>query len=240
MSSEVPQHIAIIMDGNGRWAKRRNRPRLFGHIRGSTRVKSVVQEASRLGVKALTFYAFSTENWSRPEGERSVLWKLLKKYLLRDLDELNRENVRLRVIGEISRLDLDVQVVLERALICLEGNTGLQLTFALSYGGRQELTQAAKRFAKDCVDGKLEFSQLTEKLMEQYLWTADLGDLSNIDLFIRTSGEHRISNFLLWQSAYAEFVFLDVCWPDFQVNDFLFAIEEYTKRERRFGTIRAE
>jgi undecaprenyl diphosphate synthase len=235
---DIPKHIAIVMDGNGRWAQARNRPRVFGHVRGSARVKEVVKEANRLGVKALTLYAFSTENWLRPENERRVLWKLLKKYLIRDVNELHKENVRLRVIGEIDRLDPDVRLVLEPTLEKLSKNTGLQLTFALSYGSRREIARAARLFAEDCVAGRASPSAMDdENFLNQYLWTSDLGELSDVDLFIRTSGERRISNFLLWQSAYAELVFVDRCWPDFQPKDLEAAVAEYSKRERRFGNV---
>jgi undecaprenyl diphosphate synthase len=232
---EIPNHIAIIMDGNGRWAQRRGHPRVFGHVRGSSRVKAIVKEANRLGVRALTLYAFSTENWSRPESERRVLWKLLKKYLVRDAEELHKQNVRLRVIGEIDRLDEDVKAVLFPTVQKLSKNTGLQLTFALSYGSRCELARAAQLFAQDCLAGKVRPEMMNESLFEKYLWTADFGELSEVDLFIRTSGEQRVSNFLLWQSAYAELVFMDVCWPDFEPKDLEAAIEAYSKRERRFG-----
>lgn len=237
MTFEIPNHIAIIMDGNGRWAQRRGHPRVFGHVRGSRRVKAVVEEASRLGVKALTLYAFSTENWSRPESERRVLWRLLKKYLIRDAEELHRRNVRLRVIGEVERLDEDVKNVLFPTIDKLSKNTGLQLTFALSYGSRRELSEAARLFAADCVAGRAHPEMMNEKLLESYLWTSDLAELSAVDLFIRTSGEQRVSNFLLWQSAYAEFVFTDICWPEFTPKDLVHAIEQYSKRERRYGGV---
>ncbi len=235
MAQEIPRHIAIVMDGNGRWAQRRGRPRVFGHVRGSSRVKAIVEEADRLGVKALTLYAFSTENWTRPEGERRVLWKLLKKYLLREAEELHRKNVRLRVIGEIDRLDADIRSVLDPAVQKLSSNTGLQLTFAVSYGARRELANAAREFAKDCLAGRVKPESMNEQYMEKYLWTSCLGDFSQVDLFIRTSGEQRVSNFLLWQAAYAEFIFTEVCWPDFEPKNLADAIQEYSKRERRFG-----
>lgn len=235
MASEKPAHIAIIMDGNGRWAQKRGRPRVYGHIRGSARVRGIVEEAIRQGVQALTLYAFSTENWSRPEGERSVLWRLLKKYLIRDGEELYRQNVRLNVIGELERLDPELRRVLDGWVKRLSTNTGLCLTFALSYGSKRELIHAAQSFAKDCQSGLRRPEQLNEELMEQYLWTSTLGPLSTVDLFIRTSGEMRVSNFLLWQSAYAEFVFTDICWPDFEPIHLASAIHDYTQRERRFG-----
>jgi undecaprenyl diphosphate synthase len=188
-------------------------------------------------VKALTLYAFSTENWARPEGERRILWKLLRKYLLRDAEELDRENVRLRVIGEVERLDPDVREVLLPVMKKLSKNTGLLLTFAISYGSRRELVRAAQLFAQDCLKGRCTPDAMDEALMEKYLWTADLGELSQVDLFIRTSGEHRVSNFLLWQSAYAECVFVDKCWPDFEARDLAMAVEEFARRERRYGAL---
>ena len=237
MNLKIPNHIAIVMDGNGRWAQHRGRPRVYGHIRGASRVKAVIQEASKLGVKALTLYAFSTENWSRPDSERKVLWKLLKKYLLQEADELHQQNVRLRVIGEMARLDADVQEGLKAVMRRLENNTGLQLTFALSYGSRREWVDVARRLAEDCLAGRISLDAISESLVDQYLWTSDLKEFSDVDLFIRTSGEVRVSNFLLWQSAYAEFVFTDVCWPDFSVEDLRSAVEKYSRRDRRFGAL---
>jgi undecaprenyl diphosphate synthase len=225
------------MDGNGRWAQRRRHPRVYGHIRGSSRVKSIVREADRLGVKALTHSAFSTENWSRPDAELSVLWKLLKKYLVREVGELDRENVRLHVIGEAERLAPDVKQVLDSAIERLKGNTGLQLTFAVSYGSRRELARAARLFAEDCQAGRRKPSEMSEELMDRYLWTSVLGELAQVDLVIRTSGEKRVSNFLLWQAAYAEFFFTDLCWPDFGPEALRQAVEDYGSRERRFGGI---
>jgi undecaprenyl diphosphate synthase len=234
---EIPKHIAIIMDGNGRWAQRRGHPRVFGHIRGSSRVKAIVEEANRLGVKALTLYAFSTENWTRPESERKVLWKLLKKYLARNAEELHRQNVKLQVIGEIERLDPDVRAVLDPVLLKLSQNSGLKLTFAISYGSRTELARAARLFAEDCLAGRKRPELMDEEHMESYLWTSQFGGIASVDLFIRTSGERRVSNFLLWQSAYAEFVFMDISWPDFEPKHLKSAIIEYSQRERRFGGI---
>ncbi len=232
---QVPRHVAIIMDGNGRWAAGRGHPRFFGHVRGSGRVKGIVREADRLGVKALTLFAFSTENWSRPDPELRILWSLLKKFLQREQEELLRQNVRLRVIGEVDRLSVDVRQVLEPAVERLSGNTGLQLTFAISYGSRKELARASRLFAEDCVRGIRRPGEMSEALLGEYLWTADLGDLSDVDLVIRTSGEQRMSNFLLWQAAYAEYVFTELCWPDFTPDRFREALEAYSGRERRFG-----
>ena len=231
----VPRHVAIIMDGNGRWAQRRRHPRVYGHVRGSSRVKSITREAARLGVKALTLYAFSTENWSRPDAELKVLWKILKKYLLREVEELHRENVRLHVIGEMDRLDKDVREVLDSSIARLAGNTGLQLTFAVSYGSRSELVRAARLFAEDCMNGSRKPGEMSEALMAQYLWTSALGELAEVDLVIRTSGEKRVSNFLLWQAAYAEYYFTELCWPDFSPENLMEAVAEYSSRDRRFG-----
>lgn len=230
-----PKHVAIIMDGNGRWAQRRGHPRVFGHVRGSSRVKVIAKAADELGIKALTLYAFSTENWTRPDGELSVLWKLLKKFLIREQDEMNRNNVCLRVIGEIDRLRSDVREVIDGAVNKLAKNTGLQLTFCVSYGSRKELLRATKQFAKDCLEGRHKPEDMTEDLMRDYLWTSELKELSDVDLVIRTSGEMRVSNYLLWQAAYAEYYFTDICWPDFTPENLKQAIESFSKRERRFG-----
>ena len=239
--SRTPNHIAIIMDGNGRWAQRRHHPRVFGHIRGASRIAKVVREADRLGVKALTLYAFSTENWTRPEDERSVLWKLLIKFLKREENELARNNVRLRIIGEVDRLSPEVRAVLDPAMVRLSRNTGLQLTFAVSYGSRREILRATEAFARDGAAGKVKQSDLTgpggDEIFERYLWTGDLAELADVDLVIRTSGEYRVSNFLLWQSAYAEYIFIEKCWPDFAPEDLREAIETYSGRDRRFGAV---
>ena len=225
------------MDGNGRWAERRGHPRVYGHVRGASRIKAIVREADRLGIQALTLYAFSTENWSRPGTELGVLWKLLKKYLARETEELHRKNVRLGVIGEFERLGPDVREPLSRSIERLSGNTGLRLTFAISYGARREWVQAARRFAEDCVAGRRAPAELDEKVLADYLWTAPLGALADVDLVIRTSGEKRISNFLLWQAAYAEFVFPEICWPDFTPQQLQTALQEFAARDRRFGAL---
>jgi undecaprenyl diphosphate synthase len=231
----VPRHVAIIMDGNGRWAQRRHRPRVYGHVRGASRVKAVVKEADRLGIEAITLYAFSTENWTRPQSELRVLWKLLIRYLKREVEELHANNVRMSAIGELERLPAEVRAALDAAIARLSGNTGLHLTFAVSYGSRREITRAAKLFAEDCAAGRADPASLTEETFEKYLWTAELGELSDVDLVIRTSGEQRVSNFLLWQAAYAEFVFFDICWPDFSPKHLREAVDKFASRERRFG-----
>lgn len=226
------------MDGNGRWAQRRGHPRVFGHVRGASRIKPIVEEANRLGIQALTLYAFSTENWSRPESELQVLWKLLIKYLKREVESLNRNQVRLRILGEVERLTPEVKEVLYPALKRLEKNKGLQLNFAVSYGSRRELVRATKLFAEDCLLGRHKPTDFDEVMMDRYLWTGELEALSDVDLVIRTSGERRVSNFLLWQAAYAELVFTDLCWPDFGPAQLQEAIREYASRDRRFGGLK--
>jgi undecaprenyl diphosphate synthase len=231
----VPAHIAIVMDGNGRWAQKRGYPRVFGHIRGCRRVREVVEKASEVGVQALTLYAFSMENWNRPQNEIDVLWKLLKKFLLRDEAALHEKNVRLEVIGDLTRLTEDVRAVLFPALERLTKNTGLRLTIALSYGGRSELVHAAQQFAKLCQEGGAHWGSLTEQSFEQFFYSKERP--ADVDLFIRTSGEMRLSNFLLCQSAYAELVFDPALWPDFGAQNLLAAIELFSRRERRFGRV---
>lgn len=233
----VPRHVAVIMDGNGRWAVQRGYPRVFGHVRGARRVKEIAREADRLGVKALTLYAFSTENWARPAQEVETLWRLLKKYLIREIDELDRMNVRLHVIGELDRLAPDVREAVLNSIERLADNTGLALTFALSYGGRRELVAAARRFAEECVAGRAKPDELDERALEGRLWTAGLGALADVDLVLRTGGESRVSNFLLWQLAYAELLFVERNWPDFTAPDFAQALEAFGDRDRRFGAI---
>ena len=237
MTLKIPKHVAIIMDGNGRWAKKRGHARIFGHVRGAAQVKPIVLEAQKLGVQALTLFIFSTENWSRPAKEKEVLWKLLKKYLRVHPEELDQYNICLKVIGEVDRLDTEIRQLLFSLLERLSNNTGIKLTFAISYGGRSELVRAAKLFAQHCVDGSCHPLEMNEKKMEEYLWTKELAP---VDLFIRTSGEQRISNFLLWQSAYAEFIFSNIYWPDFSPIHFRAAIREYQQRERRFGRLELE
>jgi undecaprenyl diphosphate synthase len=237
LSKKIPAHVAIIMDGNGRWAEMRNRPRIYGHVRGASRVEPIVREASKLGVKALTLFAFSTENWSRPGFEVDLLWKLMKKFLMRRISELDRNNVRLSLIGEVERIPKEVRDVGEAAERRLARNTGLHLSIAVSYGSRSEILNAVKRFSKDCALGIADSNELDERKFESYLWSSRLGAYSDVDLVIRTSGEKRISNFLLWQSAYAEYVFYDLNWPDFSPAHLSDAIVEYSNRKRRFGGV---
>lgn len=233
----LPKHIAIIMDGNGRWAQARGYPRFYGHLRGSNRVKEIVREARKMGVRALTLYAFSTENWKRPEEELNVLWKTLKKYVHRQVKDMKRNGIRLHVIGELERLPQDVRTELQRAMDELKDGKDMVLTFALSYGGRAEIIQAAQSFARDCKEGKVDPSSLNEHTFQDYLWTNALGEFADVDLMIRTSGEKRISNFLLWQLSYAEFDFPESSWPDYSVEEFHKSLENFKNRKRRFGAV---
>lgn len=233
----IPNHIAIIMDGNGRWAQARGYPRFYGHIRGTARVKEIVTEARTLGVKALTLYAFSTENWKRPETELSVLWKLLKKYLRREIASMKKNGIRLGIIGEMSRLPEDARRELEKAIHELKDGKDMQLTFALSYGGRAEILSATQAIARECMNGTLSPDQIDEKVFVDHLWTRSLGELSDVDFMIRTSGEKRISNYLLWQCSYAEFDFPEVLWPDYSIEEFKKSLENFNQRKRRFGGV---
>jgi len=235
---KIPRHIAIIMDGNGRWAQKRRHPRVYGHIRGASRVREIVRESGKLGVHALTLYAFSTENWTRPSSEIRVLWKILSRYLERETGELDEQNVRLKVIGDVHRLDPVIQTQIKKSENALNKNTGLQLNLAISYGARQEILGAVSAFAQACVSGQATPDSITEELFESYLYTDHLNGNADVDLVIRTSGEHRISNFLLWQSAYAEYLFTDALWPDFTRESLRRAIQDFGSRKRRFGGIK--
>lgn len=228
----IPRHVAIIMDGNGRWAKQRGLPRVAGHRKGAEAVRMAVEAAAELGVGYLTLFSFSSENWSRPESEIRDLMGLLRRYLKSEIAELHGKNIRFRVIGERRRLASDIQALVEEAERTTEANNGLTLTLALSYGGRAEIADAVRRIAQSVKLGLLEPEAVDEKLVESYLWSVGLPDP---DLLIRTSGEQRISNFLLWQCAYSEFFFTEKYWPDFDRALFDRAIEEYRRRDRRFG-----
>ncbi len=230
----VPSHIAIIMDGNGRWAQHRGRPRIYGHIRGCSRVRDVVRECSDLGVKALTLFAFSTENWFRPFEEVQVLMKLLRKWLIRERKDLMKLGVRVRAIGSLERLPAQVREVLEETIEISKHHEGLELTLALSYGGREELVEATKRLMARAIRGEILPEDMTEDRLSEELFHSLAGDP---DLLIRTSGEVRISNFLLWQLAYTELYFSPVMWPDFTVDQLHQAIREFSSRERRFGLV---
>ncbi len=229
---KLPQHLAIIMDGNGRWAQQRMLKRIVGHQRGAETVNMVVEQAWQLGIKYLTLFAFSSENWSRPALEVKALMTLLKKYIRQETARMMRKNIRYNVIGNRSDLPDDVNATLDEAIRQTANNTGMLLTLALSYGGRQELSMAAARVARDVVAGKLTPDNITVDLFGSYL---DTGGLPDPDFLIRTSGEMRISNFLLWQLAYTELYFTDINWPDFTINEFNKALADFQARERRFG-----
>ncbi len=222
------------MDGNGRWAKQRHLPRVQGHRNGVESVRAVVRAAGEAGVKYLTLYAFSVENWSRPKDEVDTLMRYLAKFLKAEIGELNRNNVRLDAIGQIYRLPEFVQEQLQKTKTALARNSGLTLILALSYGGRTEIVEGARSIAQKVRDGQLEPAEINEQLLSQHLYTASYPDP---DLLIRTSGEMRISNFLLWQISYAELVVTPTLWPDFRKPQFFEALEEYTRRHRRFGLV---
>ncbi|MBS1959050.1 MAG: di-trans,poly-cis-decaprenylcistransferase [Bdellovibrionales bacterium] len=233
----LPEHVAIIMDGNGRWAKSRRYPRFYGHVRGVARVKQIVTASRQIGIKALTLYAFSTENWKRPEQELNVLWALLKKYLRREIASMKKNGIRLRVIGELARLPGDARQELGRAIEELSCGKDMELTFALSYGARAEITHAVRAIAEACASGAMKSDQIQESTVEKYLSTSYLGEWSNVDLLIRTSGEKRLSNYLLWQCSYAEFDFPETLWPDYSVEEFKKSLENFKNRNRRFGGV---
>ena len=228
----LPRHIAIIMDGNGRWAQSRGLPRIAGHRRGAEAVRRTLTAAGELGIPYLTLFGFSSENWKRPLGEVDDLMGLLRHYLRGEIAELHRGGVRLRVIGERGRLSPDIVAMIENAEALTRDNPGVNLTVALSYGGRAEIVAAARAIAAEAAAGRLAAAAVDEALIAGHLFTADLPDP---DLLIRTSGEQRISNFLLWQCAYAEFVFSPTLWPDFGRADLEQAIAEYAGRDRRYG-----
>jgi undecaprenyl diphosphate synthase len=228
----LPTHVAIIMDGNGRWARARGLPRTAGHSRGAEAVRRTVKAAAEAGVKYLTLFGFSSENWKRPASEIEDLMGLLRHYLKREIAELHKNDIRMSVIGDRQRLGADIVKLIEDAERRTAGNTRLHLTIALSYGSRAEIVAAARRAMHEAAAGRIAPEQLDENTFSRLLLTADIPDP---DLLIRTSGEKRISNFLLWQCAYAEFVFLERQWPDFDQNDFNAAIQEYLGRTRRYG-----
>ena len=233
----VPQHIAIILDGNGRWAKAKGMPRNYGHAQGSKNVERICEEAWRMGIKYLTVYAFSTENWNRPKSEVDALMKLLRNYMKTCLKTAEKNDMKIRVIGDMTPLDDDIKNRIHELEEASRNNGGLNFTIALNYGSRDEMVRAMRRMAADCVDGKLKPEEIDEKLYASYLDTAEIPDP---DLLIRTSGELRLSNYLLWQLAYSEFYFTDVPWPDVTKEELIKAIEQYNSRDRRFGGIKEE
>lgn len=230
----IPRHIAVIMDGNGRWAKRRSLPRIAGHNEGVNSVRDIVEACGQIGVEYLTLYAFSTENWKRPKDEVSLLMRLLLKALRDERDRLHQNEVRLRAIGDIAALPQDIQDELRNASEMMKDNTGLTLILALSYSGRWDLVRAQKRMAEDVAAGVLRPEAITEDTIREYLSTSEF---PYPDLLIRTSREHRISNFLLWELAYSEMMFADEHWPDFRRKQLYAAVADYQKRERRFGMV---
>lgn len=228
----VPAHVAIILDGNGRWAKAKGMPRNYGHLQGAKAVEDILVDARDLGIKYLTVYAFSTENWNRPEKEVSALMTLLQNYLKTSIKKSMKNNVRCRVIGEKSRLSADIQKAIKDLEETTAGNMGLTFTIAINYGSRDEITRAVRKVAEKCVAGQLLPNAITEASIEQELDTAFLPDP---DLLIRTCGEQRISNFLLWQCAYTEFYYTDIAWPDFNKAELEKAIAAYGRRDRKYG-----
>jgi undecaprenyl diphosphate synthase len=232
--ASLPTHVAIIMDGNGRWAKQRHLPRIEGHRNGVESVRSVLRAAGEVGIKFLTLYAFSVENWNRPKDEVDMLMRYLARFLKLEIPELNKNNVRLEAIGQIYRLPEYVQEQLKKTQAALSRNNGLTLILALSYGGRTEIVEAVRRIADEAKRGLMEPAEVNEQVIAQHLYTRHWPDP---DLLIRTSGEQRVSNFLLWQISYAEFVVTPTLWPDFRKPQFFAALEEYARRHRRFGGV---
>ena len=230
--SNVPTHVAIIMDGNGRWANKRGLPRTMGHRKGVEAVREAVRTAGEVGVRYLTLFAFSSENWTRPEDEISDLMGLLKAFIRRDLADLHRQNVRIRVIGDKTNLRSDILPLLLEAEETTRNNSGITLVIAFNYGARDEMARAVRSLAVDVKEGRLLPEQITPELIASRLDTAGIPDP---DLVLRTSGEERLSNFLLWQAAYSELLFVPELWPDFNRDSFLAALERYATRERRFG-----
>lgn len=234
---KIPQHVAIILDGNGRWAKSKGMPRNYGHTMGAKNVEVICRAAHDLGISYLTFYAFSTENWNRPENEVSALMKLLNSYLKNCIKTADKNNMRVRVIGDVTRLDENMQKQIRDLEEASKHNDGLNFQIALNYGSRDEMLRAMRKMVLDHEQGRLEVSDITEETFDNYLDTHDIPDP---DLLIRTSGEQRLSNFLLWQLAYSEFYFTEVPWPDFSPEELKKAIEVYNSRDRRYGGLREE
>jgi undecaprenyl diphosphate synthase len=232
--ASLPRHVAVIMDGNGRWARERHLPRIEGHRAGAESARAIIRTAGELGIKYLTLYAFSVENWNRPKDEVDALMKYLVHYLKTETSELNKSNVRLEVIGQIYRLPEAVQEHLKKTISTLSRNNGLTLIMALSYGGRTEIVDAVRSIARKARSGELDPEEITEQVFAQHLYTRNVPDP---DLLIRTSGEMRVSNFLLWQISYTELVITPTLWPDFRKAQFYQALEEYTRRHRRFGAL---
>jgi undecaprenyl diphosphate synthase len=230
----IPAHIAIIMDGNGRWAKQRKLPRTMGHRAGMKNIKMMVEESSNLGVKYLTLYAFSTENWKRSKEEVGALMDLVVEFINKEFEELHKNNVKLNSIGDISKLPEKSKAAVEDAMYKTRNNTGLTLNIALNYGGRDEIVKGVKEIAKEVLEGKLKLDEIDDNIISDHLYTSGMPDP---DIIIRPSGELRLSNYLLWQSAYSEFWFSNINWPDFTKEDLRRAISDFQKRDRRFGGV---
>lgn len=230
----IPKHIAIILDGNGRWAKKKGMPRNYGHVQGSKNVERICEDAYKLGVKYLTVYAFSTENWKRPQDEVDALMNLLRNYMKTCLKTAEKNRMRVRVLGDKTALDEDIRNRIAELEEATKNNDGLNFQIALNYGSRDEMIRAMKRMSADVKEGNVQVSEINEALFESYLDTHDIPDP---DLMIRTSGEQRLSNYLLWQLAYSEFYFTEVLWPDFTKEELVKAIEYYNGRDRRFGGV---
>lgn len=232
--NNIPKHVAVIMDGNGRWAKARNLPRSLGHKAGVETIRRVIKEADRLGIKYMTLYAFSTENWKRPKDEVSAIMKLLVQYLMQELNELHENNVVINTLGDISRLPNGCIEQIEKAKEKTKDNTGIVMNVALNYGGRDEIVRGIKLLISDEKEGKININDINEDIINNYLFTAGMPDP---DIIIRPSGEQRLSNFLLWQCAYSEFWYSNINWPDFDEKDLRRAIYDYQQRNRRFGGV---
>lgn len=230
----IPKHIAIIMDGNGRWAKQRNLPRTMGHKAGVETIRKVIKESNKLGIKYLTLYAFSTENWKRPNDEVSALMKLLVEYLKNELEELNKNQVVINILGDIDKLPSDAQREIRKAIVTTKDNIGISLNIAFNYGGRDEILRAVNLVLEEVKKGNINEDSISEDIFEKYLYTYNIPDP---DLIIRPSGEQRISNFLLWQCAYSEFWYSNVCWPDFKEEHLHKATYDYQHRDRRYGGV---
>ena len=230
--NKLPKHVAIIMDGNGRWAKERGQDRVYGHHEGVISVREIVNASAEIGISYLTLYAFSAENWNRPKAEVDALMELLVNTIRKEIDELNKNNVRLHIIGDFKSLPEICQKELNEAMSLTEGNSGLNLILALSYSSRQEIAEASRRMAQEVLQGTLRLEEINDQVFQKYLYTAAFPDP---ELMIRTSGEYRISNYLLYQLAYAELYFTNVHWPDFRKKNLIEALVNYQQRERRFG-----
>ena len=229
---KIPKHVAIIMDGNGRWAQRQELPRIRGHQQGAKTVRVITEECARIGIKQLTLYCLSSENWKRPEDELDFLMFLLSQYMIQERETMVENNIRLKIIGKRDRIPADVQTAMDKSLEMTSSNTGTCLCLAINYGGRAEIVDAVRQITSEVVGGKLDASEITETTVSDHLYTAGMSDP---DLLIRTAGEMRISNYLLWQISYAEMWVTEKMWPEFSIADFHQAIGDFSKRNRRFG-----